>query len=100
MDDLLDALLGPTDSSRQKLVCEVDTKTTFPIVGIRCFGGYVRPVPREVTVCDSLCIRNDCEYEDMIEDMTRQGQMRSKLLAVEKRASRYERAMKKEKSHK
>lgn len=100
MDELLDTLLGPTDSIRQKLVCEVDTKTTFPVVGIRRFGGYVRHVPKEVTVCDSLCIRNDREYEDMIEDMTRQSQLRSKLLAVEKRSSRYERAMKKEKSHK
>jgi hypothetical protein len=102
MDDLLDVLLGVLPPSPPpKLVCEIDTKTTCPIVGIRRFGGYTRPAPREVTVCDSLCIRSNRDYEDMIEDMTRQGQMRSKLLAVEKRASRYDRAMKKkEKGHK
>ena len=95
MDELLDSLLGL--SRTPKLVCEIDTKTMFPVTGIRRFGGYVPPMSREVTVCDSLCITSNREYEEMIEDMTRQSQLRSKLLAVEKRASRYERAMKKEK---
>jgi hypothetical protein len=94
MDDLLDALLGimPTPA---RLVCEVDNTTQFPhIIGRRCFGGYTRPVPREVTVCDSLNICNDREYEEKIEDMTRQSQMRSRLLMAEKRMSRYDRAVK------
>jgi hypothetical protein len=94
MDDLLNALLGITPCP-PRLVCEFDTTTQFPnVIARRCFGGYTRHVPPEVTVCESLNICRDNTLQTKIEDMTRQAQMRSRLLAVEKRASRYDRAMK------
>jgi hypothetical protein len=94
MDDLLDALLEIT-LPPPKIVYQIDSTTQFPnVIARRCYGGYKQPAPREVTVCDSLNICNDHSFEDTIEHMTRQSQLRSKLLAVEKRASRYERGHK------
>ena len=94
MDDLLNALLDIIPPP-PRIVYEMDNRTQFPnVIARRCFGGYKRPVQTEVTVCKSLNICNDNTFQEKIEDMTRQAQMRTKLLAVEKRASRYDRTHK------
>ena len=94
MEDLLNALLNikPPPS---RIVYEIDNRTQFPnVIARRSFGGYIRPGQVEVTVCESLNICNDNMFQEKIEGMTRHSQMRSKLLAVEKRASRYDRVHK------
>lgn len=75
--------------------CVRDYQTWYPNPVRRFYGGYKRPVPREVTVCESLNLNNgEREYEMMIEDMTRMSLARTRGLLVEKRASRYERKQK------
>jgi hypothetical protein len=94
MEDLLNALLDIIPPP-PRIVYEMDNRTQFPnVIARRSFGGYTRPGQVEVTVCESLNICNDNTFQKKIEDMTRQAQMRSKLLVVEKRASRYDRVHK------
>ena len=95
--DLLDALLGEVEAKAIPLQfrCEMDNKTLYPNPARRLYGGYTRPVPREVTVCESLNINNgQKEYEVMIDDMTRMSLARTRGLVAEKRFSRYERKQK------
>jgi len=107
-EDLLDALLGELDviPSEIKPVprlirYEIDNKTLYPNPARRFYGGYKRLVPREVTVCESLNLNNgQKEYEEMIDDMTRMSLARTRGLLGEKRASRYERKQKAQKSSK
>ena len=96
MDELLDALLG-APSFKRKLVCKIDIMTTVSGHNVRrYYGGYKPFKPREVTVCDSLCINNSQkEFDDMVNDLVNLSLSRSKLLKAEKRSSRYERLMKK-----
>lgn len=103
-EDLLDALLGELETPvvppetkpvRPRIRYEIDNKTLYPNPARRFYGGYTRPVPREVTVCESLDINNgQKEYEEMIDDMTRMSLARTRGLMAEKRFSRYERKQK------
>jgi hypothetical protein len=104
--DLLDNLLSNigvpaveyeviSNKPSRRFSCDTDYHTWYPYPVRRIYGEYVRPVPREVTVCDSLCINNDQkEYEEMITDMTRMSLARSRGLMAEKRFSSYERKQK------
>ena len=79
----------------RRFTCETDYHTWYPHPVRSLYGGYIRPVPREVTVCDSLCINNgQKEYEEMITDMTRMSLARTRGLLAEKRSSSYERKQK------
>ena len=97
-DDLLDTLLGPVDIPspvKQKLKCTIDYRSLYPNPVRRLYGGYIRPIPSVVTVCDSLCINNgQRDYEELINEMTRMSLARMHGLMAEKRSSRYERKQK------
>lgn len=97
MDDLLDALLSP--HKKKKLVCKIDIMTHVSGHNVkRYYGGYKPFKPREVTICDSLCInKTEKVFDDMVNDMVNLSLNRSKLLNAEKRSSKYERMMKEKK---